>query len=127
MHIFVYFSYKYKKIYLVTYLPVYLNIQERILILKNFLQKLSPDIPDDHSTLYHFLRTGICILSTVCLSSIAVAFMLSDNSTVTSRQAMSSIISEKKLPIYCVDTDKPKVALSFDAAWGDIILMNQIH
>ena len=105
MHIFVYFSYKYKKIYLGTYLQVYLNIQERILILKDFLQKLSPDNSDEHSTLCHFLRTGICILSTVCL-------------------AMSSIISEKKLPIYCVDTDKPKVALSFDAAWGNVILMN---
>ena len=98
MHIFVYFSYKYKKIYLGTYLQVYLNIQERILILKDFLQKLSPDNSDEHSTLCHFLRT--------------------------SRQAMSSIISEKKLPIYCVDTDKPKVALSFDAAWGNVILMN---
>ncbi|MDD5900396.1 MAG: polysaccharide deacetylase family protein [Lachnospiraceae bacterium] len=25
----------------------------------------------------------------------------------------------KKLPIYCVDTDEKKVALSFDAAWGN--------
>ncbi len=25
----------------------------------------------------------------------------------------------KLLPIYCVETDKPKVALSFDAAWGN--------
>lgn len=25
----------------------------------------------------------------------------------------------KKLPIYCVDTQKPQVALSFDAAWGN--------
>ena len=26
---------------------------------------------------------------------------------------------ERKLPIYCVDTDKPQVAISFDAAWGN--------
>lgn len=26
--------------------------------------------------------------------------------------------SDKKLPIYCVDTQEKKVALSFDAAWG---------
>ncbi|MBQ4346994.1 MAG: polysaccharide deacetylase family protein [Firmicutes bacterium] len=26
--------------------------------------------------------------------------------------------TERKLPIYCVQTDKPQVALSFDAAWG---------
>ena len=25
----------------------------------------------------------------------------------------------KQLPIYCVDTDKKQVALSFDAAWGN--------
>lgn len=27
--------------------------------------------------------------------------------------------STKKLPIYCVDTDKPQISLSFDAAWGN--------
>ena len=27
--------------------------------------------------------------------------------------------STKKLPIYCVDTEEKKVALSFDAAWGN--------
>ena len=25
---------------------------------------------------------------------------------------------ERKLPIYCVQTDEPKVSVSFDAAWG---------
>ncbi len=28
-------------------------------------------------------------------------------------------IADKKLPIYCVQTDSPKVAISFDAAWGN--------
>jgi polysaccharide deacetylase family sporulation protein PdaB len=27
--------------------------------------------------------------------------------------------SKRELPIYCVETDKPQVALSFDAAWGN--------
>ena len=27
--------------------------------------------------------------------------------------------STKQLPIYCVETDKPQVAISFDAAWGN--------
>ncbi len=34
---------------------------------------------------------------------------------------VSSIVSantEKKLPIYCVETEKPQVSISFDAAWG---------
>lgn len=26
--------------------------------------------------------------------------------------------SERLLPIYCVETEKPQVAISFDAAWG---------
>lgn len=28
-------------------------------------------------------------------------------------------VKGKKLPIYCVETEKPQVALSFDAAWGN--------
>lgn len=32
----------------------------------------------------------------------------------------STLIADKKLPIYCVQTDSPKVAISFDAAWGNV-------
>lgn len=92
--------------------------------IKNFLHITASFDTKENSTLYHFLRTGICILSTVCLASIAIALIFTDSSSNVSRQAMSSVISEKKLPIYCVDTDKPKIALSFDAAWSDIMLMN---
>jgi polysaccharide deacetylase family sporulation protein PdaB len=31
----------------------------------------------------------------------------------------SSTVGERELPIYCVQTEEKKVALSFDAAWGD--------
>ena len=31
----------------------------------------------------------------------------------------SARIENKKLPIYCVQTEAPKVAISFDAAWGN--------
>ena len=27
--------------------------------------------------------------------------------------------SERKLPIYCVETEEKKIAISFDAAWGN--------
>lgn len=27
--------------------------------------------------------------------------------------------SDRKLPIYCVETDKKQIAISFDAAWGN--------
>ena len=35
--------------------------------------------------------------------------------------ATMNFSEEKKLPIYCVDTEDKKIALSFDAAWGDVI------
>lgn len=31
----------------------------------------------------------------------------------------SSTVNGRELPIYCVQTDKPQIALSFDAAWGN--------
>jgi peptidoglycan/xylan/chitin deacetylase (PgdA/CDA1 family) len=32
---------------------------------------------------------------------------------------VSNTVGTRELPIYCVQTDKPQVALSFDAAWGN--------
>ena len=32
---------------------------------------------------------------------------------------MSNSVNGKELPIYCVETAEPKVALTFDAAWGN--------
>ena len=34
----------------------------------------------------------------------------------------NSSYGDRELPIYCVDTKEKKIALSFDAAWGNIIL-----
>ena len=31
----------------------------------------------------------------------------------------SSAVNGRELPIYCVQTDEPKIALTFDAAWGN--------
>ena len=33
--------------------------------------------------------------------------------------ATSSTVGSRELPIYCVQTDKPQIAISFDAAWGN--------
>lgn len=32
---------------------------------------------------------------------------------------VSNTVNGRELPIYCVETDKKQVALSFDAAWGN--------
>ena len=31
----------------------------------------------------------------------------------------SSTVGDRELPIYCVETDEPKIALTFDAAGGN--------
>lgn len=49
--------------------------------------------------------------------------------------SVSSNAGGRELPIYCVDTDEKKVALSFDAAWGnedtheilEILARHQVH
>ncbi len=58
------------------------------------------------------LKVGAAALMTiVAISSItAVA-----RNTVT----VSNSVNGKELPIYCVETEKKQVALSFDAAWGN--------
>ena len=33
--------------------------------------------------------------------------------------SVSNTVNGKELPIYCVDTKEPKIAISFDAAWGN--------
>lgn len=33
--------------------------------------------------------------------------------------SVSTNVDGRELPIYCVDTEEPKIALSFDAAWGN--------
>ena len=54
--------------------------------------------------------------------AIVVAILLMIFSVWGSREKIKSTfttINNKKLPIYCVKTDKKQVALSFDAAWGN--------
>ena len=37
--------------------------------------------------------------------------------TIGSMSAFAN--NDRRLPIYCVETDKKQVAISFDAAWGN--------
>ena len=37
----------------------------------------------------------------------------------------SSTVGDRELPIYCVETEEKKIALTFDAAWADIRWMEQ--
>lgn len=39
--------------------------------------------------------------------------------TVSSTVTVSNSVNGKELPIYCVECNEPKIALTFDAAWGN--------
>ena len=63
-------------------------------------------------------------ISKKMLGSLALAGLLFLSAAVSFPPAMikvANILSadaERKLPIYCVQTDAPKISVSFDAAWG---------
>lgn len=61
-----------------------------------------------------FVRCGLLVLSVILVSTLAIAY---GQNRLT--QSTSGRISGKRLPIYCVEQEKPKIALSFDAAWGN--------
>ena len=66
----------------------------------------------DKQEISRFMKSTLLALSGVFLV-VAGFYYLPD--TV----ATMSFAGDKKLPIYCVDTEEKKVALSFDAAWGN--------
>jgi polysaccharide deacetylase family sporulation protein PdaB len=59
-----------------------------------------------------FVKIGIIVLSVLMILGLSVKIM---PKVIT----VSSTGRKKDLPIYCVDTPDNKVALSFDAAWGN--------
>lgn len=59
-----------------------------------------------------FLKKA-CICLSVFLCLFALFLKLKDEITV------SNTVNGRELPIYCVQTDEKKIALTFDAAWGN--------
>ena len=52
-----------------------------------------------------------------CLCAAAVMFYV-----VNYPAAIGASSAARQLPIYCVQRDQKLVSISFDAAWGDVIL-----
>ncbi len=59
-----------------------------------------------------FTKIGIIVLSMIAIIGLGIK-------TLPNAVTVSSTGSKRDLPIYCVDTKEKKVALSFDAAWGN--------
>lgn len=60
-------------------------------------------------------KQAACVLAGVVLLCGAAAIL---PPAVTRVSAVVAANTERKLPIYCVETEKPQIAISFDAAWG---------
>lgn len=70
------------------------------------------NIEEEKKKMALFIKTGLVILSMIMFFGVAAT-------TIKKVISVSNLNNERKLPIYCVDTTEKKVALSFDAAWGN--------
>lgn len=62
--------------------------------------------------LHKLIRYGL-LTAAIALFAVCGSFLFPDTITV------SNSVNGRELPIYCVETPEKKVALSFDAAWGN--------
>ena len=78
---------------------------------------------------FHPFSFKTLLISAVFLLLLLTAF------TLPAAVMVSTTQGSRELPIYCVQTDQKKIALTFDAAWGNedtadllsILARNQIH
>lgn len=73
------------------------------------------DVDEERKKIAWFIKCGLTVLVTI----LAIAAVVQAGKVIVATAGGGRLINEKELPIYCVETDKPQVALSFDAAWGN--------
>ena len=81
------------------------------------------NLEEEQDKIIKFIKAGLLIMSAALLLAFGQKIL---------PQVVTASTSAKKLPIYCVDTEEKKVALSFDAAWGnedtaDLLAILQKH
>lgn len=57
------------------------------------------------------------LVALVCLVVAAAMFYIVNHPAIVGAAATT-----RQLPIYCVQRDQKMVSISFDAAWGDVII-----
>jgi peptidoglycan-N-acetylglucosamine deacetylase len=70
------------------------------------------DNEQQNEKLKFFVKTGIVVLTFLVLIFLGIKY-------IPEALSVTNSANNKKLPIYCVDQDEKKVALTFDAAWGN--------
>lgn len=66
----------------------------------------------DSEKIKFFVKTGIVVLSLLVLVGLGVRY-------IPAAVSVTNSANSEKLPIYSVNTEEPKVAITFDAAWGN--------
>lgn len=64
-----------------------------------------------------FLVKRKMLTATACLLAACAMFYIVNHPAVVGAAAAT-----RQLPIYCVQRDQKMVSISFDAAWGDVII-----
>ena len=59
------------------------------------------------------------LLNTAVILSLAGLLFLCASALLPDIVSVSSTVGGRELPIYCVETEKPQISISFDAAWGN--------
>ena len=81
----------------------------------NISQTTKEHLDKEIANISTFVRSGLVVLSIILLSSIAVAYSQKQLNSPEYASTTSAFISEKKLPIYCVDDQKKRVASKLNA------------
>jgi polysaccharide deacetylase family sporulation protein PdaB len=90
-----------------------MKLVDRNTLNKESLKQYSDKIKDNFRKYRPKLMLGAGVL--VLGGLLAAGYVYKQNNAV----ATSGSASSRELPIYCVETDKPQIALTFDAAWGN--------
>ena len=67
---------------------------------------------EDKEKLRFFIKTGIVVLSFLVICAFGFKY-------IPKALSVTNLANARELPIYCVNSPEKKVALSFDAAWGN--------
>lgn len=92
-----------------------MNLKEHLHKINNKPEKLilkDTDLEKELIDISLFVKIGIIVLTFLLIAGLGIKFL-------PGAMTVSSTNSKRDLPIYSVATNDKKVALSFDAAWGN--------
>ena len=69
--------------------------------------------------LRHQRRAALAVYMQMCIRDSACLIVAVFTTMGVLQQAATTSAGERQLPIYCVQTEKKEIALTFDAAWGN--------